>query len=304
MTLATLLDALADGPRTETALADRLDVDAETVRAWIGALREAGFEIDRDGGYRVADVPEYGLGVQYGLDASFRIEFHESIGSTNDRGRELAEAGERDVVVLADRQTGGRGREGRSWSSPPGGIYLSIVLRPDLPPARTGLLTLAAAVATAEAVRAVGVEPVIKWPNDVLLAGDGRKLSGILTESATAGGAVEWAVVGIGVNANVDPAALPDGSTSLLEHIGRVRRRDVVQPLLEAFDSRRADPERIRTDWRRHASTPGQRVRIETSGGAVVGRAIDIDDDGGLRVATDGGETVVAAGDCEHLRPA
>ena len=301
LALLRVLDA--EAPISGPALAEALDVSRAAVWKHVEALREAGFEIESDGGYRVRSVPEYGAAaVAYGLEAPFAVEYHHRIDSTNARARELATDGASDVAVLADEQTAGRGRLDRGWAGPAGGVYLSLVLRPSLSPMEVPLLTLAAAVATARAAREAGVDATIKWPNDVLVGG--RKLAGILTEIEGEADRVSWAVVGIGVNANVDRDALPEGATSVLAETGPVERRCFVQRVLEAFDELRGYPETILDAWREHAATLGRRVRVETSDGTVVGEAVDVDPPGTLLVETDDGIVSVHAGDCEHLRPA
>ncbi|MFB6354390.1 MAG: biotin--[acetyl-CoA-carboxylase] ligase [Halobacteriales archaeon] len=299
-----VLAALVRGPVEPAALGDRLELPAAAVVSHVDALREHGFGIERGSeGFVLEAVPDYGYGVQAGLDAPFVVDYHEALDSTNDRARELAERGETDVAVLADEQTGGRGRRGRAWASPPGGVYCSLLLRPMLSPDRLAVLTLAAAVSAAEAVEAVGIEATGKWPND-LLGPDGRKLAGVLAESATAGGAVEWAVVGLGLNANVDADALPAEATSLRELAGEpVDRRAVTQAYLEAFDAWRRDPDGVVDAWRARSSTLGERVWVRTAAGELVGTASAIEADGTLVVETDDGPRRVAAGDCEHLRP-
>ncbi|MFB6172058.1 MAG: biotin--[acetyl-CoA-carboxylase] ligase [Haloarculaceae archaeon] len=303
-----VLAALADGPVSGPALAARLDVSRAAVWKHVEALRDDGFEIESgDDGYALVDVPEYGGGaIEYGLDAPFEIEFHDAIDSTNRRARDLATEGASDVVVVAASQTGARGRLDREWSSPPGGVYLSVVCRPDLPPAQAPVYTLAAAVATVRAAREAGVDARIKWPNDVVVPdGDGgyRKLAGILTEMEGEADRVSWIVVGIGVNVNTADEHLPAGATSVRREAGAVERRVFVQRLLESFDRLRADPEAVVPAWREYALTLGQTVRVETPGDVVVGEAVDVEFPGALVVETDAGPRRVAAGDCEHLRP-
>jgi BirA family biotin operon repressor/biotin-[acetyl-CoA-carboxylase] ligase len=306
-----VLTAIADGPVTGPELAERLEVSRAAVWKHVEALREAGFDVEsRDDGYDLVGVPSFGgPAVEFGLEAPFAVEFHDAIGSTNDRARELAREGAADVVVLADEQTGGRGRLDRTWTSPGGGVWLSIVLRPDVPPSRAAVFTLAAAVATTEAAREAGVEASIKWPNDVLVSDDAgdRKLAGILTEMQGEADRVDWLVVGIGVNANVEPGDIETDppATSLLAERGEpVDRRAFTQRLLESLDALRGDLDRVIPAWRGYATTLGQAVRVETPGGTVSGEAVDVTPSGALRIATAAGEEVVTAGDCEHLRPA
>jgi BirA family biotin operon repressor/biotin-[acetyl-CoA-carboxylase] ligase len=300
-----VLAALADGPVAGPALADDLGVSRAAVWKHVEALREEGFEIpDSTDGYTLEAVPEYGgAAVEFGLDAAVDVEFHEELDSTNARARELAGAGAEDVVVVAARQSGGRGRLDREWSSPDGGIYASVVLRPDVPPASAPAYTLAAAVAVAETAREVGVDAHIKWPNDVLVGEDERKLCGILTEMEGEADRVSWVVVGIGINVNVGAADLPETATSVQEQVGPVSRRAFLQGVLERFDALCGDLESVVPRWRELSSTLGREVRVETPGGAVEGRATDIEFPGTLLVETDDGVERVTAGDCEHLRP-
>ncbi|MFW5911572.1 MAG: biotin--[acetyl-CoA-carboxylase] ligase [Halolamina sp.] len=310
-TRRALLDALAEGPVPGPELAERLDVSRAAVWKQVEGLRTEGLEIESaDAGYRVVDAPAFGgAAIAYGLDAPFEVEFHDSIDSTNERARDLAGEGREDVAVVADEQTAGRGRLDRGWTGPPGGIYTSLLVRPDVPPAHSPVYTLAAAVAVTAAAREAGVDARIKWPNDVLVGESGerggKKLCGILTEMEGEADRVAWLIVGIGINANVDPDVLPAGATSLQSERGEpVDRRVFTQRLLETFDDLRTGPDTILDAWREHAATLGQRVRVETPGGEVVGEAVDVEFPGALLIETeDGRRERVTAGDCEHLRP-
>lgn len=311
-TRCAVLDAIADGPVAGPALAEQLDVSRAAIWKHIEALRDDGFEIaSDDDGYELVSVPEFsGTAIEFGLDAPFEVEYHDAIPSTNERARELGAEGKSDVVVVADEQTGGKGRLDRAWSSPSGGIWLSILLRPDVPPAQAPAFTLAAAVATTRAAREAGVEAKIKWPNDILVseanrAGGPAKLVGILTEMEGEADRISWLVVGIGINANVDPDDLPADTpaTSIRAEVGDVERRVFTQRLLEEFDHLRKDLDSVVPAWREYASTLGRRVRVDTPGGEVIGEAVDVAFPGTLIVETEDGRVEVTAGDCEHLRP-
>ncbi|MFC3477024.1 biotin--[acetyl-CoA-carboxylase] ligase [Halobacterium litoreum] len=310
-TRRAVLAALADGPVTGPDLADSLGVSRAAVWKHVEALRDDGFDVQSvDDGYTLTGVPDYGgAAVAFELDADFDVEYHDALPSTNDRARELAADGASDVAVIADRQTGGRGRRGREWSSPSGGVWMSLVLRPDVPPARVPLLTLAAAVAVTDAAREAGVDAAIKWPNDVIVpdAGDdsgrgGAKLCGVLTEMEGEASRVSWVVVGIGANVDVDPDELAGDATSVRAEVGDVPRRAFVQRVLERFDELRSDPAGIVDAWRERAATLGERVRVETTDGDIEGDAVDVTEYGALVVDTEDGERVVHAGDCQHLR--
>ncbi|SDR17730.1 biotin--[acetyl-CoA-carboxylase] ligase [Natronobacterium texcoconense] len=309
-TRRAILEELSDGPASGPELADSLSVSRAAIWKHVEELRDAGFDIESEPtGYRLEEISAYsGPAVEFGLEAPFEVDYHDSVGSTNDRARELATEGAEDVVVLADEQTGGRGRLERAWAAPPGGVWASVVIRPSITPARAPLYTLAAAVAIARAVREAGVDAGIKWPNDVIVPGDEpseyRKLAGILTEMEGETDRISWLVPGIGVNANIDADDLPDGATSIRAEAGDVDRRRFVQRLLEEFDRYRNDLEAIVPAWRELSVTLGQRVRVDRPDGEVVGEAVDVTESGALVVETDDGErTSVTAGDCEHLRP-
>jgi BirA family biotin operon repressor/biotin-[acetyl-CoA-carboxylase] ligase len=305
-----VLDALADGPVSGPELADALSVSRAAVWKHVEAIRDAGFAVESTAdGYVLREPAEYGaLALEFGLDAPYAIEYHDAIGSTNDRARELAADGERDVAVVAAEQTGSRGRLDRRWSSPRGGVWASVVQRPDVPPATVPIFTLAAAVAVTTAAREAGVDAAIKWPNDVLVQdsdGGTRKLAGILTEMEGEADRVSWLVIGIGANVDVPPEDLPDGATSVRVEAGNADRRAFAQRTLETFhDLVSGDRHAVLPAWREHALTLGQRVRVETPGGVVEGVARDVEFPGALVVDTDDGAVEVTAGDCEHLRPA
>ncbi|WP_418282756.1 biotin--[acetyl-CoA-carboxylase] ligase [Halorubrum sp. DTA98] len=327
-TRRALLDALDDGPVSGPALADDLDVSRAAVWKAVEALREEGFAVESTpNGYVAPDDPPYtAAGIEYGLNAPYAVEFHDAVGSTNDRARELAADGASDLVVVADEQLGGRGRLDRQWTAPSGGVWASVLTRPDVPPAHAPAFTLAVAVAVTDACRELGVDAYIKWPNDVLVGdgspvGDGRsgvssgrasddrarggrKLAGILTEMEGEADQVSWLVVGPGVNANIDAEELPTGATSLREQCGAdIDRRRFLQRLLERYHELTAAPDRILPAWRERTSTIGARVRVDTAAGEVHGVAVDVEFPGGLVVDTGDEHVRVHAGDCEHLRP-
>lgn len=304
-TRGRILDVLAEGPQPGPALAEQLGITRAAVWKQIEALREAGFEITSSpGGYQLESVPEYGAeAIKFGLNAPYEVEFHESVASTNQRARELATKGRENVVVVADEQTGGRGRLSREWVSPSGGIWLTLLLRPDIPATHAPIVTMAAAVATARAVESTGVEPEIKWPNDVLV--DGKKVAGILTEMEGEADRISWLAVGIGLNANFDESQLPaDSNATTLQSEGVVvDRRACVQTLLESMTALLEERDEILTEWRERSATLGQQVRVETPGGVVTGEAIDVESPGALLVKTEEGVERITVGDCEHLRP-
>lgn len=243
------------------------------------------------------------------------IHWVQSAGSTNDVAADLAEAGaEEGTTVVADMQTAGRGRHGRVWFSPPGaGLYVSIILRPGLSVTPDGhpasLLTLAAGVAIAEAVRAAtGLPAEIKWPNDVLIGR--RKLAGILAEATMHGTSLPSVVLGIGMNlqAAAYPPDLRSRVTSIEAETGRpADRAFVLAEILAALNARYGDLregrfDAILTAWRRLATAlPGAHVEWDSPVGVVRGRAEDIDRHGALLVNVDGKVERIVAGEVRWL---
>jgi biotin-[acetyl-CoA-carboxylase] ligase BirA-like protein len=240
------------------------------------------------------------------------VEVVDEIGSTN---AELVAAAARGApegtVLVAEHQVSGRGRLDRTWTSPPrAGLTVSFLLRPDVPAARRGWLPLLTGVALAESVAEVsGVLPSLKWPND-LLAGDGRKLAGILAESS--GPAV---VVGTGLNVSTTAAELPDTGTSLARITGgTVDRATVLLAFLRAVERRYrrwadalGDPvsSGLAQDYLAWSSTVGSTVTVDLPDGSVLdGVAEAVDWDGRLVVATAGGTVELASGDVRHVRRA
>lgn len=298
-----ILTALSEETVSGPDIAANLDISRAAVWKHIEALRDEGFVIDSTAdGYYLRDKPEFGsTAIEFGLNAPYSIECHDTIDSTNRRARELADAGENNVVVISDCQTGGRGRLNREWTSPPGGIWLSLLFRPDIPIASAPIYTLGAAVAICETVRQFDIDAGIKWPNDVLIAD--KKLAGILTEMEGEADQVGWIIVGIGINANIDSDDLPNTATSLQAEIGTISRRTVIQSLLNRFNSLHMEPSTILPTWRNLSQTLGKPVRVETANETICGTAIDIEFPGSLRIQTESGERVVTTGDCEHLRP-
>ena len=244
-------------------------------------------------------------------DYPWKAQFHwvPSLGSTNDHLRTLAKAGApQGTAIIAGRQTNGHGRRGRSFHSPEGaGIYLSILLRPDCAPGALMHLTCATAVAMCDAVEAVtGLRPGIKWTNDLVF--EKRKLGGILTELGfTAQGAVDYAIIGIGLNCNHRPEDFPEDIRSIAASLAMVTGNPVcyeqtAAAMLEALWkmdsgllSRKAE---MMSRYRRDCITLGQEILLVRGDEQRHGVALDIDGDGALLVRfLDGATETVNSGE-------
>jgi BirA family biotin operon repressor/biotin-[acetyl-CoA-carboxylase] ligase len=223
-------------------------------------------------------------------EVDFPIRYYGRISSTQDIAKELVSSEVKvGTVIVADEQEHGRGRFGRTWLSPKGGLYASLIL--DSSP----LLPLHVGIAVAEALRAVGINAMLKWPNDVLVGEE--KIAGILIEIVG-----ERAIVGIGVNHAANPM---ETATSVAQETSiEVSRDDLLELILQRFTS--TPPDTILDRYRALSATIGQAVRVDVAGsagpGPIVGKAVGLDSTGRLVVAT--GEAIypVTSGECIHLK--
>jgi BirA family biotin operon repressor/biotin-[acetyl-CoA-carboxylase] ligase len=235
-----------------------------------------------------------------------RVGFHTylfgEVGSTNAVLRRLAQTGAADgTVVFAETQTAGRGRFGKLWFSPPGlNLYASVLFRPSIPRSAVPVFAMVASLALTDATWAESVPAAIRWPNDVLV--DGRKVAGTLVSYASAGDVVEYVIVGVGVNINVDRAALVSGlgaaateATSLAEAAGHPIDRNAFAAAflnaLEAWDAtyRASGPEALLAAWRERDALAGHLVDVREAPRRYVARALDIGADGRLIVEDEAG---------------
>jgi BirA family transcriptional regulator, biotin operon repressor / biotin---[acetyl-CoA-carboxylase] ligase len=237
-----------------------------------------------------------------------RITSFQWLDSTMDEAARQAAAGvEEGAVVLAETQTGSRGRLGRSWVSQPGNLYVSILFYPSL--AQLPFIAMLGGVAVARAIRkAGGGQPRLKWPNDVMLGG--KKVAGILVETAAVGGRVQHAILGIGVNVALDVEKFPDiaGFATSLNSAsgGEVPREDLLRHLLHAVDALYLALGRGQSplqQWKELLETLGQRVQVSAYGESYAGLAEDIDDAGNLLLGRDDGQLVTLTAGDVSLQP-
>ena len=250
------------------------------------------------------------------------VELHDELSSTQERARELARGGApHGTLVISVVQTGGRGRLGRRWGSPPGGLWMSLVLRPDFEAVLASRITQIAAVAVAKALWELGIEARIKWPNDLLV--EGRKICGILAESSVGNAPIvsksvrpdpsprrlDHVVLGIGMNANLDPEDLgvPDREVTTIRSelghdVGFVDLLKVLLPNLETDLNRIEDFEAVLGDWRALNCTLGRRVRVQRFGETLEGTASDLNPEGALILRTKDGTVELFEGEIEHLK--
>ena len=224
--------------------------------------------------------------------ARWQIEQFDRVPSTMDTARERAAAGATDgLAVIAEEQTAGRGRMGRSWISPPGlNLYFTLLLRTNLPILRR--LPYLVPLAVACALEELDFRPAIKWPNDIQV--NGLKIGGVLIDSLFQGPEPNAVLVGIGLNVNLRPSEHPEIAslaTSLAEVAGHpLEREGVLAAILNALSAVLEAPAEETFDaWRTRLSTLGQRVRLRAGEEIVEGQAVDVDNDGSLVLALDNG---------------
>ena len=237
----------------------------------------------------------------------WRLRRFDEIDSTNRYALDEARAGTAaGLVVVADHQGAGRGRRGRTWTAPPGSsLLVSVLLRPRLDADEVHLVTMAAALALADAVRVVaGFDAALKWPND-LLVGE-RKLAGLLAEADITGGVVRAVVIGVGCNVSWDgfPSELEDTATACDREAGRpVGRAELLDAFLDLLAARLETLDTVPRDYRTRLATIGRQVRVELTDRTLEGVATGVDERGRLVVQPNTGPPVtVAAGDVVHLR--
>ncbi|MDF2524386.1 MAG: biotin--[acetyl-CoA-carboxylase] ligase [Clostridiales bacterium] len=292
-------------------LSDTLGVSRTAIWKHMKELKEEGYIIESVSkkGYRLLFVPDIlnEHEIKQGLETELigqRIDYIKTIDSTNKYAKEIAAQGCVDgTVVVADSQTAGRGRLGRDWNSADRkGIWMSVVLRPSIPPEEVQLITLAASVAVSSAIYNItGLRAGIKWPNDILL--DGKKVCGILTEMSCEMEQVNFLVVGLGINVSHEPEDFPEDlrqkATSIKQGIeesnysvqielGKCLNRsrlikEILLQLEKIYNKLKIGlTKEIIEQWKINSVTLGRQVKIMAKGSEYIGTAIDITDDGKL----------------------
>ena len=302
-------------------ISQRLKVSRTTVWKRVKRLRTLGYDIEAStrSGYRLIQSPDLLIPSEVTPILKTKwmgktIHYFPAIDSTNSKAYELALEGAREgEIVIAESQKKGKGRLGRHWFSPPFlNLYLSVILRPKIPPQQASLITLMAAVATADAIqKSSGLLPLIKWPNDVLLRD--RKVAGLLNEIHSEMDRIYFVILGIGVNLNMDgklfSREIREVATSLKKEMGQpISRKAFLGTLLQELEMWFAifleeGPDTVIKAWRDRAQVKGRKVTVTSFGKTLSGIAVDIDSDGALILQTEDGKRIrIVAGDVEYRR--
>ncbi len=283
-------------------LAQKLGISRVAVWKQIQKLKDMGYKItsDQNLGYCLVSRPDLLLPqeIQRGLSTSYvgkEIYYFPELKSTNIMAKEKAlhraERIDGGTLIITERQSAGKGRLGREWFSPAGGIWLSIILYPQLSPSYISRITLMTAVAVVKAIKVcTQIESQIKWPNDILISE--KKVCGILTEMSAELDIINWVVVGIGINVNIGhrefPENIQENTISLKEASGKeVLRVKLVQIFLQEFEKyyeilKRREFSSILKEWKLYSHTLGRRIRVDTGEKIITGEAVDINEEGAL----------------------
>lgn len=320
MKKSEILERLRQGtPVSGEELGRAIGISRTAVWKHINELKRQGYVIDSvpSRGYHFISAPDELLPeeIAYGLKTQImgqRIIYERATPSTQALAKALTSQGTAEgTIVVAETQSGGRGRVGRPWSSPHGGIYFSIILRPDINPGEALRLPLLAGIAVAHAIkREINLEPRLKWPNDVLI--DSKKVGGILTEMSAEMDRLDWVIIGIGLNVNTPhdsfPQEVEESAISLMEAAGReIPRVKLLQAILTEFESlygslAESGFEPLRQTWKDLSDTIGAKVVVTLPTGQVKGMAIDIDSDGALLLEKGNGDIERIVGGVVRLR--
>ncbi|MTI60029.1 MAG: biotin--[acetyl-CoA-carboxylase] ligase [Firmicutes bacterium] len=289
-------------------ISQELGVSRTTIWKHINKLRELGYQIDSltRKGYSLIKSPQgmVAENIYLGLDTEVfgkEIRVYPSLDSTNTKAKELAaDDYPTGTVIITEEQQQGKGRRGRGWYSPPGtGLWFSVLLRPDIPPNKAPFLTIISALAVSEGIKKVAssLVPVIKWPNDVLLAG--KKVCGILSELNADLGMIKYAVTGIGINVNQTsfPAEIADIATSLkIEAGNEIDRTLLVQEIIVSFERYYLEMEAGHYDkllglWKKQLNIIGEQVIIYANEDITYeGNVLDVSSQGELIIKDKNGE--------------
>ncbi len=312
-----ILKVASNQPVSGAEIGVSIGVSRTMVWKYVQTLQQRGYSIDsvQGSGYILKSQPDllYPELVSEGLETAVigkEIVYYETVESTNDIAKQIGSEASDGTVVIAEVQDNGRGRRGCDWCSPMGGIWLSVILKPTIPPAHASRLTLMAGVAVAETLCKSGVKASLKWPNDVLV--NDRKICGILTEMEAEAESINYVAIGIGINANMGvesfPDELKDTSTTIKSELGKeIDRVAFVQSLLYELEQQYI---RFNTDsfneilnsWIGLSNTIGRKVRITTPTKMYEGKAIGISEDGGLILEMeDGSRETLISGRCTYV---
>jgi BirA family biotin operon repressor/biotin-[acetyl-CoA-carboxylase] ligase len=293
-------NTIVSGEELRTALG----ISRVSVWKHIHKLQDLGYDItSTPNGYRLIHSPDIPFPWEF-ADRGFNILYYPELPSTMDTAKDLARKNCPDfTVVVTGRQTRGRGRLKRQWLSDDGGLYFTMVLRPDIPVLLSSRVNFLASLTLACVLRELfQIDAAVKWPNDILV--DDRKISGMLSELEAETDRVLFINIGMGINVNNDPSVVEPGASSLKKITGgEISKKMLLARFLAEFEKRlkRAEFENVISEWKKYTVTLNRQVKIVTHKAVSEGLAVDVEQDGALVLElADGTRKKIVYGDCFH----
>lgn len=302
-------------------LSDVLRISRVAVWKHIKKIREMGYKIESKQklGYRLESNSDKLLPweITSGLKTKTfgkHTYYFDSVDSTQNQAMKMSSEAIHGTLIIAEKQTSGKGRLGRKWISPKGGIWLSIILHPKFDISVITLFPIASALALSNAIeKTLNIKSELKWPNDITI--NGKKVAGMLVDASIESNKIENMILGVGINYNVEVKQIEKilkntpnfyGVTSLSEHNNTIKPVLLVQSFLleleEIFNQlNKGDIKKIIRDWTKKSSTIGQNIELITEDGKIKGKAIKIDNDGALVISSNEKNKRITSGDITHI---
>ncbi|MBE6488303.1 MAG: biotin--[acetyl-CoA-carboxylase] ligase [Methanosphaera stadtmanae] len=305
---------------TESELIEKLNITHEKLCENIQKLTQAGYDIrhTEDKGYKLFDTPDILEQFEIERDLSTKyignnLHIYKEVTSTNDVAKKFVDDDAPEgTVIVAEQQTAGRSRKRADWASPEGGIYMTIILKPEITLHEASKLTIVTGVALAKTLHdKFNLDAGIKWPNDILMGS--KKICGILTEAVTDFDKIKAILIGVGIDLNIDYEDIPDNLKDIVTTVKEetdeeYKRTEILKVFFKIFEEfydefKKGNFKYIISEWRRLSSTTGNRVKVYKDGKALEADAVGIDTQGALIVElNDGSLERITSGECKILK--
>ncbi len=311
-----ILKSIEEEYVTESELIEKLNITHEHLKDNLMKLKDAGYDIihENEKGYKLINTPdiiepfeiERNLSTKY---IAHNIHFYQEVTSTNDIAKKFVDNDAPEgTVIIAEQQTAGRSRSKNDWASPEGGIWMTLILKPDVTLLEASKLTIVTGVAIAKTLHdKFNLDAGIKWPNDIMIGN--KKICGILTEAVTDYDDLKAVLIGVGIDVNINQSDLPDDlqdiTTTISEETSEeIKRAEIMKVFFSIFEElyeefKNGQFKHIIGEWRRLSSTTGNRVKVYKDGKAMLADAVGIDNQGALIVELDDGSLEkIISGEC------
>ncbi len=311
-----ILKSIEEEYVTESELIEKLNITHEHLKDNLMKLKDAGYDIihENEKGYKLINTPdiiepfeiERNLSTKY---IAHNIHFYQEVTSTNDIAKKFVDNDAPEgTVIIAEQQTAGRSRSKNDWASPEGGIWMTLILKPEVTLLEASKLTIVTGVAIAKTLHdKFNLDAGIKWPNDIMIGN--KKICGILTEAVTDYDDLKAVLIGVGIDVNINQSDLPDDlqdiTTTISEETSEeIKRAEIMKVFFSIFEElyeefKNGQFKHIIGEWRRLSSTTGNRVKVYKDGKAMLADAVGIDNQGALIVELDDGSLEkIISGEC------